>query len=77
MTAASWISNGEPLSAGMTALKPPKAARECKLGRFQVACAPRQGRWSISAGNHGVAGYRTLLGALLATRRLTRESAHL
>lgn len=74
MTAA-WISNGDELPA--VPLKPAPAAKVWHAGRFEVTRAPRQGRWSVSASNCGVAGYRTLLGALFAIRRTERASAHL
>jgi hypothetical protein len=70
--AAQWISDGSEVPA--VPLKLPKPRREWRFGRYEIALAPRRGRWSCTAsGLTGVAGYRTLIGAVLAAREAARR----
>jgi hypothetical protein len=89
VTPAHFISDGSPAVA--EPLKAPQPARTWQCGRYEIALFPRRGRWSIArqgemtpdgeghetlAGRcFGVAGYRTLAGAVLATVRLARRPA--
>jgi hypothetical protein len=84
--AANFISDGSKIPA--TPLKAPQLARTWRFGQYEIARFPRQGRWAISRQGEmtpdaegrpvltgrtfGVAGCRTLIGALIATRRLAR-----
>ena len=73
MTAAHWISDGSVPPA--VPLKSPPPRREWRIGRYEIALARRRGRWSCKASDMtGVAGYRTLVGALLAARRVARKA---
>jgi hypothetical protein len=86
---ARWISDGSEVPEGSVALKPAAARRVLHLGRFELAQAPRTGRWSCAVQGEmtpdsegrltmtgrpfGVAGARTPAGALLAVLRMLRE----
>jgi hypothetical protein len=74
VSTAHWISDGTEVPA--VPLKAPKPRREWRFGRYEIALAPRRGRWSCKASDlTGVAGYRTLIGALLAARRVARRES--
>jgi hypothetical protein len=89
VTIAQWISDGSEVPEGSVALKPPPARREWRFGRFELAQAPRAGRWSCAVQGEmtpgsdgrltmtgravGIAGARTPLGALLAVLRMLRQ----
>jgi hypothetical protein len=87
VTPAHWISDGSPIA--FEPLKAPQPRRTWHFRRYEIALAPRRGRWSIgfqgemtpdeqgrltlTGRAYGVAGYRTLIGAVLATWRAGRR----